>query len=380
MQLFYFSLAFFSISFISLLFIINKKLEFAIHIILVGYLIGFTISPLFELYYLSSILTYPVIVTNVIFFSRNRLIRIFYVLLCFFASLFLIYQFKSIDFTSIQPNYVIEVVIVAGLLISLFIIGYYYFAVIFKYQDEIEKSEILLQNKNTELKKYIDSNMQLENFAHLASHELKTPLRNITNLSQFLSTKLDDQISDQQKEMFELINSQVEEMGKLIKDLFELSSVSNEPMEVKPLDLPVMIDSLINNDFLKQKKWITVKKLPNQIIGHNIYIKEVFRNLLSNALKFISHTTDPKIVIDCKEKTEEFQFSVIDNGIGISKQKRDKVFLIFKRLHNKTEYEGTGIGLAICKKIIERHQGKIWIEDNSTGGSVFKFTIAKNII
>jgi len=288
-------------------------------------------------------------------------------------------QIKLATFET-EPSHIIEEsLIILGLLSALFIVGFNYFVIVFRYQDKIEESEKLLQVKNQELENYIDSNLQLENFAHLASHELKTPLRNILNFSKLLSTKLEASISEQEKEMLGIIEQQASEMDELIKDLFELSSVTNEPMKANKLELDLILSNLMKFDFFENRSNIEIKKIPKEIRGNRSYIKEVFKNLISNALKFVSSDKDAKIVINCEEHPKEYQFSVADNGIGISKDKRDKVFLIFKRLHTRKDYEGTGIGLAICKKIVERHLGKIWIEDNPSGGTIFKFTIAKNL-
>lgn len=374
-----FALGFFSICGISYLFAKFKRITLAIHVLLDGFIIGFTLTPFCGIYYLSGILIYPLIVSLVIFFLTDPLKRFFYAIVCAVSCSIFIYKIKTSNFTTLEHNFIEEGLIIFGLLSALFIVGYNYFVVVFRYQAKLEDSENQMHKKNLELNNYIDSNLQLENFAHLASHELKTPLRNILNFSKLLSTKLGTNISVKEKEMLDIIENQAVEMDELIRDLFELSSVTNEPMKSDKLELELLVGNLIKFDFFEHKENIKIKHLPNEIRGNKSYIKEVFKNLISNALKFVSPEKDVEITIDCKENQKEFQFSIIDNGIGISKDKRDKVFLIFKRLHTRKEYEGTGIGLAICKKIIERHLGKIWIEDNPEGGTIFKFTIAKNL-
>ena len=345
-----------------------------------GFLIGFTLSPFCGIHYLSGILIYPLIISLAIFFLSDPLKRFFYAILCAIGCSLFIYKIKSSNFISLDYNFVEEGLIIFGLLSALFIVGFNYFVVVFRYQSKLEDSENQMLKKNLELNNYIDSNLQLENFAHLASHELKTPLRNILNFSKLLSTKLGAKISVKEKEMLDIIENQAIEMDELIRDLFELSSVTNEPMKSDRLELDLLVSNLIKFDFFEHKENIRINNLPSEIRGNKSYIKEVFKNLISNALKFVSPEKDVEIIIDCEENPKEFQFSIIDNGIGISKDKRDKVFLIFKRLHTRKEYEGTGIGLAICKKIIERHLGKIWIEDNPEGGTIFKFTIAKDLV
>jgi len=374
-----FSSAFLSICIISFFLAKLNYVTAAIHFMLNGYIIGFTLSPFCGIYYLSGILIYPLIISLAIFFLHDPLKRLIYAIVCAIACIAFIMQIKLATFET-EPSHIIEEsLIIVGLLSALFIVGFNYFVIVFRYQDKIEESEKLLQVKNQELENYIDSNLQLENFAHLASHELKTPLRNILNFSKLLSTKLEASISEQEKEMLGIIEQQASEMDELIKDLFELSSVTNEPMKANKLELDLILSNLMKFDFFENRSNIEIKKIPKEIRGNRSYIKEVFKNLISNALKFVSSDKDAKIVINCEEHPKEYQFSVADNGIGISKDKRDKVFLIFKRLHTRKDYEGTGIGLAICKKIVERHLGKIWIEDNPSGGTIFKFTIAKNL-
>jgi len=357
-----------------------EYIDFAIHLMLITFPFGFTISPFFGLYLLSAILIYPLSISLSIFFLRDPLKRLLYALICVIFCFVFIFKLKAIDNSSIQSNLLEESIIVFGLLSSLFIVGFNYFSIVFRYQAILEKNEQLLFKKNNELENYIDSNLQLENFAHLASHELKSPLRNILNFSQVLNNKLSPKISDQEKKMLGIISNQAEEMDQLIKDLFELSSVTNEPMKASRLELANLLSNLVKFDFAEHSSKIHLNTIPEEIYGNRTYIKEVFKNLISNAIKFVSPDQELKIEIGCKSLDEAYEFSVKDNGIGISSSKRDKVFLIFKRLHTRTEYEGTGIGLAICKKIVERHLGKIWIEDNPLGGTVFKFTIAKNLV
>jgi len=374
-----FSLGFLFLSLLTVILVKQSYLQLALHVLLNGFLFGFTLTPFCGIYYLSGILIYPLIISLAIFFVQEPLRRLIYTVLCIVTCLVFIYKSKGIDYTVIESNFIAEFLIVFGLLSALFIIGYNYFVVVFRYQAKLEKSETLLQQNNKELSQYIDSNLQLENFAHLASHELKTPLRNIISFSNLLAAKLRDTIPDKENEMLGIIENQANEMNELIKDLFELSSVTNEPMKTSEVQLPYMLHNLIKFDFFDHKENISIRSLPRKINANKSYIKEVFKNLISNALKFVEKNNIPEIIIDCQELPNEYQFSVADNGIGIHKEKRDKVFLIFKRLHTRCDYEGTGIGLAICKKIIERHLGKIWIEDSPTGGTTFKFTIAKSI-
>lgn len=351
----------------------------AIHLILSSFLLGFTVVPFLGFSFLSGIIIYPLIISLAIFFLENALQRLSYALLAAFFCTLYIYKLKVSNFEQDAHYFIQEGLIIAGLFSGLFIVGYNYFVLLFRYQDLLEENDLQLQKKNSELSSYIDSNMQLENFAHLASHELKAPLKNIISFSKVLSSKLTEDLPEKEKEMLEIIENQASEMDELIRDLFDLSTVSNEPMKAVEVELPTMMQNLVKYEFFEQKAFIKVNNLPDKIFAHKSYIKEVFKNLISNALKFVPKDKIPNIAIESQELASEFQFSVSDNGIGIKEDKRDKVFLIFKRLHTRSDYAGTGIGLSICKKIIERHLGKIWIEDNPKGGTIFKFTIPKNL-
>lgn len=244
----------------------------------------------------------------------------------------------------------------------------------------IHNAQKALNDKNEELKKYIDSNLQLENFAYLASHDLQTPLRSIISFTQLLKRRTTGQLSKESIEFMEYIIKSSLNMQKLINDLLSYSRVNTTEIVIEKIAPREMLrDMLIElNPIIKeQKAQINQVDIPLQIHADPTKIRQVFQNLMTNALKF--HRADRSVIINIKaeETAHEWLFSIEDNGIGIPEEYQQKIFLLFKRLHGPSEFEGTGIGLAMVKKIIEQHDGKIWIESNKDKGTTFYFTIVK---
>lgn len=226
--------------------------------------------------------------------------------------------------------------------------------------------------KSEELKR---SNTELEQFAYVASHDLQEPLRMITSYVQLLSKHYKGKLDQDADDFINFAVDGASRMQTLIYSLLEYSRINR----IKPfenIDLDETLHEVIKDLELtvkETKTQITWDKLP-VIYGDKILIGQLFLNLIANAIKFRSDDP-PKIKITCKQKNGFFQFTVSDNGIGIKQDYCEKIFVIFQRLHSKDKYPGTGIGLAICKKIVERHGGTIWVESELNKGSQFKFTI-----
>jgi len=239
-----------------------------------------------------------------------------------------------------------------------------------------------LSLKNKELKKYIESNMQLENFAYMASHDLQSPLKTITSFVNLLQESLKDKMTEQEKEFCSFIMKSTQNLQALIQDLLAYSRTNTEKIKVEKIkvrDLLEMLQEELKTLIQEKKATIYIEDIPKTINGDYIKIKQLFQNLITNAIKFVKPDTLPCIYIRCKEVEKSWEFSVQDNGIGISKKFYEKIFLIFKRLHIQEEYKGTGIGLALCKKIVEQHKGTIWIDSKENLGSIFYFTINKDL-
>jgi PAS domain S-box-containing protein len=223
------------------------------------------------------------------------------------------------------------------------------------------------------------SNAELEQFAYVASHDLQEPLRMISGFLTQLEKKYGNKLDEKAHQYIDFAVDGANRMRQIILDLLDFSRIGKEESELVDVDLNEVVDEVC---MLHRKKIdelnakILFKDLPT-IMGHPSPIIQLFQNLISNSLKYTDSKTPPKIVIKSKELKREWKFSIEDNGIGIDKAYYDKIFNIFQRLHNKSEYSGTGMGLAIVKKIIEKLNGKIWLESELGKGTTFYFTIPK---
>ncbi len=237
---------------------------------------------------------------------------------------------------------------------------------------EQKAAELSLKEKSEELSR---SNAELEQFAYVASHDLQEPLRMVTSYVQLLEKRYKDKLDEDANEFINYAVDGSIRMRVLINSLLEYSRVNR----VKPFE-KIYMNELMGDILQNLKGQITennaaikVNNLPD-IIGDPILINQLFQNLISNAIKFKGEKA-PEIIISGEKLSDEYLFSVKDNGIGIKKEYAEKIFVIFQRLHSKEKYPGTGIGLAICKKIVERHNGRIWMESEAGKGSTFYFTI-----
>lgn len=237
------------------------------------------------------------------------------------------------------------------------------------YEETVQKS-IEIQKRNKEL----------DDFTYVVSHDLKEPLISIEGYSQILKEEFSDIFNNIPREYIDSIVQASGRMKKLIDDLLTLSRISRISESFKPVRLDSVIkDVEIDLLYAIQTKKINLIKPDEfpEMFGNETQIRIVFRNLISNAIKF-SNKEKPVIEIGCKDYDENFWLLYVkDNGIGIDKEYFDKIFVIFQRLHTREEYEGTGAGLAIVKKIIEIHKGKIWVESTLGEGSTFYFTLPK---
>ena len=221
------------------------------------------------------------------------------------------------------------------------------------------------------------SNRELEEFAYVASHDLQAPLRNIISFSELLHDECVGKISEDADRYFGFIEEGALRLQGLIKDILEVSRVNrmersfitvdtNECMETCRLQLrSVLEDSGGRIDFAR---------LPD-VKGDALRLTQLFQNLLNNAVKFQRPGVPPLVTITARRFGEFWEFAIADNGIGISADECVQVFEIFRRLHTADEYPGTGIGLSICKKIVETHGGRIWAESEPGKGATFRFTL-----
>ena len=245
--------------------------------------------------------------------------------------------------------------------------------------DITERKQIQLTLENT-LKELERSNKELEQFAYVASHDLQEPLRKVKNFAELFAKKYAGALDEKADQYIYYMTSGTDRMQNLILDLLTYSRVSTRGKEFVKTNLNSVVNEVKENlqiSIEENNIKITYEELPI-IEADESQIKQVFQNLLSNAIKFKSDNT-PEIKIRAVDEKDYWKLSVSDNGIGIDMQYKEKIFEVFQRLHSKEEYKGTGIGLAICKKVIERHKGKIWIESKQGVGTTFYFTIPKKL-
>lgn len=235
-------------------------------------------------------------------------------------------------------------------------------------QEGAKKESLELLRQNDELKE----------FAYLASHDLKAPLRTLRSFSDLLSRQYEGQLDEKATKYLKFISEAAEEMDTQIKELLTYSLVGQHK-DKELVDCNLVVNKIISKlSFAIETSGceVVVEQLPS-VVAHVTDISLLFQNLISNAIKFHNPDRKPTVNISAKAIGETWQFEIKDNGIGIEEKHQKKIFTIFERLHSKEEFEGTGIGLAHCRKIVELHKGKIWVKSIFGVGSTFLFTIGR---
>ena len=241
--------------------------------------------------------------------------------------------------------------------------------------DELRHAQNNLRQLISELK---ISNKELEQFAYVASHDLQEPLRMMTSFTQLLEKRYKGQLDDDADDYIGFIVDGAHRMKDLIDDLLEFSRLNTDVREFELVIMEIALEDVLRNlkpSIKESNAHISHDYLPN-IMGDHVQIIQLLQNLIGNAIKFKGDDS-PDIHITAQDQGDEWLFSVTDKGIGIDKHHQKQIFSIFKRLHTRDEYPGTGIGLSISKRIVERHGGQIWIESELGKGSTFYFTIPK---
>lgn len=235
-----------------------------------------------------------------------------------------------------------------------------------KARQQAEQSSIELEEKNKEL----------EQFAYVASHDMQEPLRTISGFVELLQHQYQGKLDDKADKYLNFMAQSSDRMKVLIKDLLEYSRIGRKK-ELGEVDCNKILNEVLGDlgaAITEADAEISSQVLP-VINGYPTEIKQLFQNLIINAIKFSKKNSSPQIKISAENIKGYWQFSFADNGIGIEEKYNERIFEIFQRLHTRTEYEGSGIGLSHCKKIVELHKGKIWVESTPGKGSIFYFTL-----
>lgn len=221
------------------------------------------------------------------------------------------------------------------------------------------------------------SNAELKKFAYVASHDLQEPLNQVANYVQLLEMRYDQQLDQDAKEFIDFAVEGVSLMQTLIDDVLAYSKVDLKGVEWQLTQVETSLNQALSNlrsRISETDAVITYDAMPT-IVADGTQLMQMFQNLIGNAIKFRKPHVSPRIHITAERQEEEWLFSVQDNGIGIDPQFSDRIFVIFQRLHTRDEYAGSGMGLAICKKIVECHRGRIWVDSQLGQGATFYFTI-----
>ncbi len=262
------------------------------------------------------------------------------------------------------------------IIISIFIINQFIRDKI-KIEAELTENKFNLENmvekRTLELKR---SNEDLNKFAYVASHDLQEPLRTITSYTMLLERKAKDKLSDSELELMKTITDGALRMKSIILALLDYSKINSKDNNFKNVDLNNIIEIVKRNLDLSIKEndvTINFSSLPT-VYGDESLLIQLFQNIISNSIKYRTNK-NPKININAENILDKWKISIKDNGIGIEEKYFDKIFEVFQRLHTRDKYEGTGIGLSTCKRIIELHNGKIWLESKEDHGTKFFFTL-----
>jgi PAS domain S-box-containing protein len=249
---------------------------------------------------------------------------------------------------------------------------------VFQKEEKTKRAEeLVIANKELVFQKE-----ELKEFAYITSHDLQEPLRTISSFTKLINDEHKDELSEDLKTYINFLSESSDRLRNLITNLLDYTRLGNLE-KITPVDCDILIKEILSDLSISisesKSKISLVDPLPT-ITGSKSGLRILFQNLISNAIKFSKKDTLPQIKIFFKEDSEKWLFSIQDNGIGMKKKDLKKIFGFFTRLHNRDSYEGTGIGLAYCIKVVKKHNGNIWVDSELGEGSTFYFTISKTLI
>jgi light-regulated signal transduction histidine kinase (bacteriophytochrome) len=240
-------------------------------------------------------------------------------------------------------------------------------------EDRLASVAAELERRATELER---SNSDLQEFAYVASHDLSEPLRMVSSYVQLLARRYGGELDSDADEFIEFAVDGVNRMQRLIDDLLAYSRAGTQEYRIAPVDTEELVrDTLagMQTTVNESGATIVVADLPT-VRADEGQLRQLFQNLIGNGIKFKAEDP-PRVEVAAEREDSAWRFSVEDNGIGIDPRHADRIFTVFKRLHTRDKYPGSGVGLSICKRLVERHGGRIWVEQSELGGSRFCFTI-----
>jgi len=245
---------------------------------------------------------------------------------------------------------------------------------------EVTEREVALRTAELEEKhrQLALKNQELDEFTYVASHDLQEPVRKLISFSKLLEQDLGGQLPPQAAKDLQFIVDAATRMRDLIQALLALSRTGRSAMQLAPVDLNTCADRALEALELRLKETgaeVVRDPLPT-VVGDATLLTQLYQNLVGNALKFVAPGQPPRIRLTARQDENRWVLGVQDNGIGIAPEHAERIFRPFQRLHSRSQYEGTGIGLAICKKTVERHGGQIWVQSQPGAGSHFQFTLA----
>ena len=371
----------------------NKiKLIYGYHMMIVGYLIAFCLAAMYGANYYASITLFVVSIIIPLLFTKNKNIHIFYFVASVISCIFFVYFLPSVQYRNEPNRIIVEGIIATGIMLALFRMITYFISTLEKNKSELQENEVVLleqkvlieyqisalYQKNQDLEKYIQSNIQLEQFAHMASHDLKSPLRTISSFSGLLKKSIYDKVGPSEKEYIDFIEHGAKKMALLINDLLQYSKVNSLELKTTQVNFNTLISQVLDYlsfDITRSGAQIEIDQFPPYIEADEIKMTQVMLNLITNAIKFAEPNVNPKIFVHYLFNAGMHQIEIVDEGIGIDENYIDSIFKPFKKLHQESQYEGTGMGLSICQKIIEQHGGQIWLDKSYVIGSKFIFTL-----
>jgi len=274
-----------------------------------------------------------------------------------------------------SANFKLNLLIGIEILFALISLSLIYYEINFVFKKMNRK----LINKVEELK---ETNLTLEQYTYLAAHELRTPTQNLHNFTKLLKSKFADRSNVEETKFFEIIINSSNRLLTTTDDLMSMSSLMRDKINIEACDPVKILKEVLlgmREDIDKKNASIEWQNFPKSILADKILLRVVFQNLIANGIKFVAQDVIPQIKINYLSQDNQHFFTVEDNGIGISLEDQEKIFGMFKRLHNYEKYEGNGIGLSICKKALEKQNGEISLKSIPQKGSKFMIRLPKHI-